>query len=69
MTDAAVRGRGDEPDCVEDGAAADGDNIGMAVDPVLEQLSLHLLDEVQLDLDLLPAGTGMGSETSVMRSA
>ena len=53
---AAMGGRGDEADGVEHGTAADRDDEGVAVDVVLEQDALHLLDVEQLVLDLLAAG-------------
>ena len=53
-----MRCRRDEADGVEHRAAADRDDVGMAVDALLVELALHRLDEMQLDLDLLAAGDG-----------
>ena len=48
-----MRRRGHQSDGVEYRAAANGDNVGMSVDRVIEQRSLLLLNEVEIRLDLL----------------
>ena len=60
MTNTTMRGRGDQPDRVQDGAAAYGDDIGMTVDVIIEQFLLYGFDEVQFGLDLLPARNRYG---------
>ena len=54
-----MRGRGHQSDGVEQRAAADGDDEGVAIDAVLEDLALDLLDKAKIVLDLLAAGHGL----------
>jgi hypothetical protein len=71
MAHAAMRRRRHQPDRIQNRAAADGDDEGMAVDVVLEQLALHVLDEMQLHLDLLAARhrDRIGNEAHAVRVA
>ena len=49
-------GPGDQADRVQQRATAHRDHVRVAIDGMLEDLALHLLDEEQLVLDLLAPG-------------
>jgi len=56
MANATVRRRRDQPDRVQHGTATDGENVGMAVDVVVEKGLLNGLDKMQVGFNFFTAG-------------